>query len=115
MKWKSKQLSFVLLLVILVSASSCQAIVIVNSGPPNNFRDAGSITAIGGLNTRRAAHTATLLPDGKVLIAGGFTGDENSLASAEVFDPETKSFSSTANLGVSRSGHSATLLNNGKV
>ncbi|WP_410959788.1 kelch repeat-containing protein, partial [Salmonella sp. SAL4356] len=63
----------------------------------------------------RAAHTATLLPNGQVLIAGGFSGDQNSLASAETFDPAQEKFVSAGNMSVSRSGHTATLLPNGKV
>jgi lipopolysaccharide export system protein LptA len=65
--------------------------------------------------TQRAAHTATLLPDGKVLVAGGFTGGGNRLAGAEVFDPATSTFTSAGNMNASRAGHTATLLPNGKV
>jgi hypothetical protein len=65
--------------------------------------------------TQRAAHTATLLPDGKVLVAGGFAGDENSLASTEVFNPATSTFASAGNMNATRAGHTATLLRNGKV
>lgn len=106
---------FVLLMTILVFDSSCKAIVIVNPEPTINFRKAGNINAIGSMKARRAAHTATLLPDGRVLIAGGFAGDENSLASAEIFDPQTNEFSSAGEMNVSRSGHSATLLPGGRV
>ncbi len=67
------------------------------------------------MNTSRAAHTATLLGNGKVLVAGGFGGDENSLASAEIFDAAKNSFSSANNMSVARAGHSATALPDGKV
>lgn len=70
------------------------------------------------MNTRRAAHTATLLPDGKVLIAGGFRPEgtaEIAIASAEIFDPQTNSFTPTNDMNEPRSGHTATLLPNGKV
>ena len=63
----------------------------------------------------RAAHTSTLLPDGKVLIAGGFTGDENPVSSAEIFDPTTNEFSFTGSMKYPRQSHTATLLPNGKV
>ena len=59
----------------------------------------------------RTYHTATLLPSGKVLVAGG--GDENS--TAEVYDPATGSFSITGGMEIGRSGHTATLLPNGSV
>jgi Galactose oxidase, central domain len=80
-----------------------------------NLADVGGITAIHRMTQTRAAHTATLLPDSKVLIAGGFDTDGHSLASAEVFDPSQQIFASTRNMNVSRAGHTATLLPNGKV
>jgi hypothetical protein len=58
----------------------------------------------------RTYHTATLLPSGKVLVAGG---DENS--TAEVYDPATASFSTIGGMEIGRSGHTATLLPNGSV
>jgi hypothetical protein len=52
---------------------------------------AGDVSSTGGLRTPRRKHTATLLPDGKVLVVGGFsTGGSNApLASAELYDPAT--------------------------
>jgi N-acetylneuraminic acid mutarotase len=67
------------------------------------------------MTVQRAAHTATLLPDGEVLVAGGFAGGGNSLASAEVFDPTANTFASAGNMNVTRAGHTATLLPSGKV
>ena len=46
-----------------------------------------SFSATGNLARARSTHTATLLPNGKVLIAGGLNGVSNSLASAELYDP----------------------------
>jgi len=57
----------------------------------------------GSLATARAAHTATLLPDGKVLIVGGVDGNANPLASAELYDPATGTFSSAGSLTYPRS------------
>lgn len=70
------------------------------------------------MNAERAAHTATLLPDGKVLIAGGFREEgtsEVAISSAEIFDPATNTFTPTNDLNEPRNGHTATLLPNGKV
>jgi hypothetical protein len=70
------------------------------------------------MNAERAAHTATLLPDGKVLIAGGFREEgtsEVAISSAEIFDPATNTFTPTRDLNEPRNGHTATLLPNGKV
>ena len=68
----------------------------------------------GNLAARRSDHTATLLPNVKVLVAGGFNGSIF-LGSAELFDPATSALSSADSLATSRSGHTATLLPNGKV
>jgi hypothetical protein len=67
----------------------------------------------------RAAHTATLLPNGKVLIVDGGQLDIDDLlvstASAELFDPSVGSFASTGSPLVARESHTATLLPSGKV
>jgi hypothetical protein len=71
----------------------------------------GSFSITGSMAEARTYHTATLLPSGKVLVAGG--GDENS--TAEVYDPATGSFSITGGMEIGRSGHTATLLPNGSI
>lgn len=103
------------LALLLVSTSSCKVNVVTNDKQAGGVHDAGSVTSIRSMTTRRAAHSATLLPDGKVLVAGGFAGDESSLASAEVFDPATSTFASAGNMNASRAGHTATLLPDGRV
>ena len=70
--------------------------------------------ATGAMGTARAAHTATLLQNGKVLIAGGFNSTDV-LATAELFDPATGTFTPTGAMTTSRFSHTATLLANGKV
>jgi hypothetical protein len=61
-----------------------------------------------------AFHSSTLLPDGRVLIAGGYSGGGSSVR-AYLFDPSTRSFSLTGDMTRPRVGHTAALLNNGKV
>ena len=60
-------------------------------------------------------HTATLLPNGKVLVAGGFDISGNALASAELYDPASGTWTATGSLATARAYHTATLLPNGKV
>ena len=74
-----------------------------------------SAATSGNMNVARNSHTATLLPDGKVLIAGGRDSSNNFLSSAEIFDPATGLFTPTGSLATARSDMTATLLPNGKV
>lgn len=69
----------------------------------------------GSMATARRFHTATLLPNGRVLVAGGENDSYTAVASAELYDPSTGTFSATGNMTVPRAEHTATLLNNGKV
>jgi hypothetical protein len=69
----------------------------------------------GPLITPRASHTATLLRNGKVLVAGGKNSTFNVLSSAEMYDPATGKWTKTGELNVPRWRHTATLLSNGKV
>lgn len=71
-------------------------------------------SSVASLNTPRQYHTTTLLPNGKMLIAGG-SGASGYLASAEIYDPGTNIWASAGSLSTPRYGHSATLLTNGQV
>jgi hypothetical protein len=78
----------------------------------------GNFSLAGNLNNPRFAHTATLLPDGRVLIAGGGVNGATGVVSTttvEIYDPTTNVFNPTGSLNTSRSGHVATLLPNGRV
>lgn len=77
----------------------------------------GAWTPTGSMPTARMAHTATRLPNGKVLIAGGrdIVTSLDPVASAVLYDPATGTFASTGSMATARLGHTATLLPNGKV
>ena len=73
-----------------------------------------TFSATGSMGTARGCHTATALPDGKVLITGGWNGT-TMMGTAEIFDPSSGTFIPTVNMGSARCYHTATLLENGKV
>ena len=68
----------------------------------------------GTMSTPRYSHTATLLQDGTVLVAGGASGSA-ALATAEIYNPTSNSWIATGSMANGRSGHSATLLSDGRV
>ena len=74
-------------------------------------QEAPSWSYTGSLNAARGRHTATLLPDGKVLVVGGYS----TLASTELYDPSTGTWSLVENRNHSEPGTTTTLLGNGKV
>jgi WD40 repeat protein len=75
----------------------------------------GTFSATGSMTAGRAGHTATLLPNGKVLVAAGLDPNSGALASAELYDPTTGAFSATGSMITARYIHTATLLPNGQV
>jgi hypothetical protein len=70
----------------------------------------------GSMLTARSFHTATFLPiNGKVLVTGGFDSSGAPLASTELYDPVSQTWSSAGAMPNKAAGHTATLLPNGKV
>lgn len=78
---------------------------------------AGTFSATGALGFPRYLHTATLLPSGKVLVAGGMSVSASSTVTptAELYDPQTGSFTATGAMASARYDFTATLLPTGKV
>jgi hypothetical protein len=74
----------------------------------------GTWSSTSSLNKFRWLHTATLLPNGKVLVAAGSDG-EIDLTSSELYDPDSGTWSITASLNSARSSQTAILLSSGKV
>jgi N-acetylneuraminic acid mutarotase len=103
--------------------------VLVAGGRNNNYTPlasaelynpaTGTWTTTGSLHTARYDHTATLLSNGQVLVAGGYAmGPYYStipLASAELYNPATGTWTTTGSLNTSRTFDTMTLLSNGQV
>jgi hypothetical protein len=80
----------------------------------------GTFSSTGSMSVPRMSHTATLIPNGKVLITGGYAGFVNqasagATATAELYDPRSGTFAPTGQMSLPRFSHTATLLNSGKV
>ena len=109
------QVGLTLALIILISAATLATGPI---RPASAQADAGSWSYTGSLNTPRYYHTATLLSDGKILVAGGGNQSGNAfhfLDSAELYDPTKGKWSATGSLNVPRNVHTATVLRDGRV
>ena len=73
----------------------------------------GVWSAVAGMADGRRGHTATVLPDGEVLIAGGNESSQR-LPSAEIYGPSTRRWRSAGTVSHAH-GHTATLLKDGRV
>ena len=95
---------------------SLLAIVLAaNAAVPAFGGTSGTWASTGILNTPRTAHTATLLPNGQVLVTGGEDVVHNFLTSAELYNPATGKWTVTGSTATPRVDHIATLLPNGEV
>jgi len=75
----------------------------------------GKFARVGGMHIGRSMHTATLLQDGRVLVAGGGTGREQVTDTAEIYDPGSRTFSQVGKMLKPRYKHTAVLLGDGTV
>jgi Galactose oxidase, central domain/Kelch motif len=103
-----------LVLLALATAILAIAATSVRTDAPAPSR-LGSLSPAAPMLEPRSGHTATLLPDGKVLIAGGMRRNQDFYRSAEVYDPATGKFPPTGEMSIARVGHAAVLLRSGKV
>jgi hypothetical protein len=92
--------------------STCLLVRAEKAWPSKNV---GRVIATGSLSVPRFDQTATLLPNGKVMIAGGMAANGVYHSTVDLYDPASGRFTPARDMGTRRSCHTATLLPNGKV
>ncbi len=99
---------------LVAHRTACLVLLLAQSAsrPPET---APSVRHVATLRTARAAHTATTLPSGQVLVVGGMADGGGSIASVELFDPVHNAVQQLGPLAERRVGHTATLLGDGRV
>src|SRR6266513_2937043 len=102
----SRALSFGAVMLICSSALAQNPAPLAPGSKSLSHLDAGTWTYTGSLNIARRLHTATLLPNGMVLIAAGCSA----IASAELYNPANGTWTPTGSLNTGRCEHTATLL-----
>src|SRR5258708_40074542 len=96
----------------ILTSISASTLLLLLSLPRPAAAQAGTFSSTGGMSTARNVGTATLLANGKVLVAGGFNPPvgTSTVASADLYDPATGLFSPTGSMSTARQAHTATLL-----
>jgi hypothetical protein len=104
--------AFIIVLLLATMARGVSGVAATHGAA----RGAHTWSLTGSLITGRGDHTATLLSNGQVLVAGGgFAGGEAPYASAELYVPRIHRWIATGSMHTERAGHTATLLHTGQV
>ena len=101
--------------LVLVLLATILCAVAAGAFRPAAIARNGSVVMVGQMREPRSGHTATLLPDGKVLIAGGMRRNQDFYQSAELYDPRTEAFQPTGEMNERRVSPVAVLLRSGQV
>lgn len=111
MRWHRvlRRATLLVLVTPVVSAHSWVA------DPPRLTERAGSVVPTAALAVERMAHTATALTNGDILIAGGFTAEQQARRSAELYSPSARQFVPLTRMVTPRHSHTATRLSDGSV
>ena len=100
---------------MLIRIGGLGALLVVCQPAAPTAGPGGARAQVASLHVARAAHTATVLSSGQVLIVGGMDDDGGSLASVELFDPADNSAQEFGSLTEPRVSHTATVLADGRV
>lgn len=90
-------------------------LAVLAHSPSRSTERRQSVERVATLRTARAAHSATALSSGQVLVVGGMADGGGSLGSVELFDPASNTVQALGSLAERRAGHTATLLPDGRV
>src|SRR5215203_5164170 len=90
------------LLITMITSFTLLSCNAQGTGDPGGKVLPGAITSAGQMTVARSVHTATLLKNGKVLIAGGMQRDNVYLDTAELYDPQTGAFAPTGKMNAKR-------------
>ena len=96
-----------------VGCLTCMALLVHHAPVPAELKE--TLRQVAALRTARAAHTATTLRSGEVLIVGGMADGGGGVAAVELFDPSNNTVQELGPLAERRAGHTATLLPDGRV
>lgn len=107
---KRSRVPLIAFFIVSLALAATAARIAISSAPAT-----GSLAAGGPMLETRSGHSATLLPEGKVLIAGGMRRNQDFYKSAELYDPATGKFQRTGEMSIGRVGQIAVLLRSGKV
>ena len=102
--------------VLFVGGENINGVSIANAELYNP--SSGTFAATGSMTATRVEHTAVLLATGKVLVSGGYKQTSNvvtPLASAELYNPATGTWTATGSMSTARGDHASTVLTNGFV
>jgi hypothetical protein len=98
----------------MLSEKSLLTILLAAATAPVSLAQ-GTFSKTGSMNTARVSHTATLLLNGEVLVAGGSNYTDGYLSSTELYNPSNGKFVFTSSMTVPRDSHKAVRLANGEV
>ena len=103
--------------VLFVGGRNSDVVLTATIGSVEVYDPANDVWSnAASMTSERAEHTASALPDGRILIAGGVTGDfVTALESAEIYDPAGDAWLTTGSLVTPRGGHTASTLPDGRI
>ncbi len=103
--------------MFLLRAAAIRAVagLLVASAFSEVVSGAEAVVSAGQMAAKRKNHTATMLPTGKVLVAGGDDSSPPAVGKCDLYNPATGVWGAASPLATPRFGHTATILSNGKV